>query len=530
MLAQTFYWYILAVYESRAQSLVDAPTPYCWLTIRHVCRAWRTVALFYPRLSTHICITRPDCIQELLRLSGSLPLYIYQLPGGPTDAAPSAVTQAFWLIIGHLSRVVSADFPPLGHDVFKTVVIQESGNRRASKLRSLSLHLPVGLPPGHPIFPRFEFPVLEDLSCRCGDALYLRDLFVPTLRRLELCRFDPVTIGDLVLLLEPLRQLEELVLKDTFQDGALDDISLDPQKIISFPRLKFLVLTHTRGEYVVDLLGRLRYPATTSIHLQYSYILNGQYYDAMLAMLRRKVRELDAPESLAVSTSSDNHVRVALWSKRQTLDDLRSNAWDSASFSLSVVLSCLRTTSDLIRCLPLGDVRSSLFMETARTFSSPRWTEVLASLPVLEDLMLDYELSGSTPALDDLDPQYLQPLETAVSIPKFKMVKLLERYHERSVVTVAAHIPSLHHVAQALLASHQRDRAGVPDYFDLSRDVISFDEKSVCVCGIDSSQTISSDNVSTDIGDPTPEEIIPTLSCFPWNVFRSALFSHFKRK
>ena len=78
LIAEIFLWCILSVCSAASRfsysfpsdppipnldaALAISPTPYSWLVIRHVCRAWREVALTYPQLSTHIFLTRPECI------------------------------------------------------------------------------------------------------------------------------------------------------------------------------------------------------------------------------------------------------------------------------------------------------------------------------------------------------------------------------------------------------------------------------------------------------------------------------------
>ena len=78
-MAEVFEWYILAVVETIEDlaSEFPMPSPYAWLTIRHVCQSWRRVALGFPRLNAYISLHRwPECAKELLKRSGSSPLHI----------------------------------------------------------------------------------------------------------------------------------------------------------------------------------------------------------------------------------------------------------------------------------------------------------------------------------------------------------------------------------------------------------------------------------------------------------------------
>lgn len=82
------------------------PTPYCWLVIRHVCRGWRQVALSYPKLSSHISLTRPQSVKDLLDRSGNTSLYIYE----SRAALFGAVESASRLVLAHFDRIVWAQF------------------------------------------------------------------------------------------------------------------------------------------------------------------------------------------------------------------------------------------------------------------------------------------------------------------------------------------------------------------------------------------------------------------------------------
>ena len=53
-----------------------AGLPYKWITLTHVCHAWRAIALDTPRLWSRIVLTRPDVTREVLARSKKAPLWV----------------------------------------------------------------------------------------------------------------------------------------------------------------------------------------------------------------------------------------------------------------------------------------------------------------------------------------------------------------------------------------------------------------------------------------------------------------------
>lgn len=52
------------------------PSPYVWIRLTHVCRAWRDMALSTSTLWTHVALVSEEAMMEILRRSGEQPLTV----------------------------------------------------------------------------------------------------------------------------------------------------------------------------------------------------------------------------------------------------------------------------------------------------------------------------------------------------------------------------------------------------------------------------------------------------------------------
>ena len=96
-------------YSPKFTALADPPpNPYSWIVIRHVCRAWRIVALVFPEMSTRVVLTRPACVQDLLGRAGNLPLYIYQSAHVFTESHRDDMITSCNLVLPYLQRISRA--------------------------------------------------------------------------------------------------------------------------------------------------------------------------------------------------------------------------------------------------------------------------------------------------------------------------------------------------------------------------------------------------------------------------------------
>ena len=190
VLAEVFSWCILGVCNAahrRSQPALDdlsefltdtaktSPAPYSWLTIRHVCRASREIALTFPELSMHIFLTRPKCVQDMLSRSGTLPLHIYDPSAWFMNLHRNWIIAPSKLVLNHLE--------PISHGCLIFVYsISDDRNMADTVIDALRspgfrtilpdlIFLPVSGWIKPRIFDDFECPTeLRHLSCRYANV------------------------------------------------------------------------------------------------------------------------------------------------------------------------------------------------------------------------------------------------------------------------------------------------------------------------------------------------------------------------
>ncbi|KAI0358097.1 hypothetical protein OH77DRAFT_1242088 [Trametes cingulata] len=76
ILSEIFALVAISHYETQQRNHYGPSHAYKWITLTHVCRTWRTVALSTPRLWSRIVLTRPDVAREVLARSKKAPLWV----------------------------------------------------------------------------------------------------------------------------------------------------------------------------------------------------------------------------------------------------------------------------------------------------------------------------------------------------------------------------------------------------------------------------------------------------------------------
>jgi hypothetical protein len=345
LLAEVFFWYILDVYHEPDFSSPSSPTPYCWLAIRHVCRSWRHVALSFPKLSTYICLTRPDCVQDLLDRSGGLPLLVHKRESSWFQ--PENVLAATRLIIQQLDRVSYANMA-LSSELFESDPSSQSGLQevRRSRLRCAKLYFLWGWQPDRPLFNNFFFDELEDLSCIWGSIVSIRTMATPSLRRLTLVDCPHVPVEEFLKFLEPLKQLEELIIQESLQPPLDHEVGtlLTRDRSTTLPRLRRLFIINSSGEPGIYLLGCIvSPPVATSFHCSSTVPFRPSLHDTFSsALLPRSLKHPDSGDkslSLSMSTCfTEDDIILTFWTERQSISDLINpiSSEESQIFQLSL--------------------------------------------------------------------------------------------------------------------------------------------------------------------------------------------------
>lgn len=76
ILSEIFTLVAVDYYEARRWHHYGSTHAYKWITLTHVCRAWREIALNTPRLWSHIVLTQPTVAKQVLARSKKAPLWL----------------------------------------------------------------------------------------------------------------------------------------------------------------------------------------------------------------------------------------------------------------------------------------------------------------------------------------------------------------------------------------------------------------------------------------------------------------------
>lgn len=406
LLAEVLYWCIALTVADYQQAPTTHPRPYSWLVVRHVCSKWRHVALTFPTLSTFICLTRPECVQDLLSRSGTLPLHVYDPFGKSPDS--DLQPKLCRLILANIERIASADLA-LVHRLVEPKPLPELFRTGISPVRSLHLQFwahPGGWQrPDAPLFPNIDFPHLEQLSCECGHFAVLKRMLLPTLRRLELLNPTNISCKALLTALDSLQALEELSLTGAC-NGFKGEVRRSDTPAIVLPHLRELFIEQTHADDGVVLLLRIHYPAATHVALHFSatsYPSPGRY-TALFHALETKMCAPGAlgpapvARALALISDADLRVHIALWAAPHPLDALASpqTCTGAARPFLALSLPCAaqgpRWAARLLRRLPLRAVTAACVAErVVHDVSLCAPGALGAMLPALAALRVEYE-------------------------------------------------------------------------------------------------------------------------------------------
>ncbi|GJE98618.1 F-box protein [Phanerochaete sordida] len=163
----------------------ELPRPYSWITLTHVCRLWRVIALSRPALWSDISVIDADATEEIMERTRSHTITItFRLPAKsvtngdlPWAQADKRMDLYSWLLETELHRTTAITGPAMLGDFSPFVVAQ------ATRLRALAITAPnigpIATAPG-----AFAFPALEHLEYRAAGRHSPAPLLGATLRTL----------------------------------------------------------------------------------------------------------------------------------------------------------------------------------------------------------------------------------------------------------------------------------------------------------------------------------------------------------
>ncbi|EKM60297.1 uncharacterized protein PHACADRAFT_179651 [Phanerochaete carnosa HHB-10118-sp] len=496
LLAEVFYWCILHVCVIRLENRILFPTPYSWLTIRHVCRAWREIALAFPKLSTHIWLTRPECVADMLSRSGTLPLHIYSVEPCLLDIATvdaEREAELFGLVLPQFARVAHASLVFAARAADDRWPDPRHVRRAVSRLESLTLRIYYNWTPPLPLFAGYEFPALRELECAGTSADVLHPLIVPGLCRLRLSSCNILLEEQLLPLLRQLGALGELELERAVRlseesHRTLESVlsSSDPRDKILLPRLKKLSIVDIWGDAGFCLMHRLSFPLPAYISMQTLWVSSNlssschDYADIIIATM-----EGITYKTLSLSTILGTGFAIDLWNDRLAADSLPPQRHSGGTGRFSFLLGCHHSffMQCLIDRLPLSQIESALLVEKAVGFAhGVSWETVLSSMPAVEDLALRYEtFDHLTPSTE---PYHITTADTRTPCPSLKTLRIRE-FHRRSSV-IQSRSPDLAHLsclARGLAARRDDPSLALSGPVDVTQQVENFHVTYPCLRG-----------------------------------------------
>lgn len=423
ILAEVFHCYILMIRRARDAVQFFPPTPYCWLIIRHVCRAWRKVALTHPVLSSYISLTRPDCVQHMLDHSGTRPLHINRVHNPFSDSG----LECMRLVLDQLERVVYADI--MVCDPVSDPIPQHSDLPCVSILQELTLHFPPRGDSHPPPFSCFIFPHLRVFHCFGGRLESFRAFLSSGLRCLSLSQCNPrILLDDLKVLLRGMQRLEELSLRDSFQaDEFRRQVPLHAPAV-ELPYLKKLSIRDSSYLQGYLLLRHLVYPASASVDLSFTgdWGFPSQVLPAPVFFSKFRFPDATMPQSLLVSVHgplAGASIHIQMWMELLTVDELRSESKTDVPpcFRLTIINVPIAVLETLMRHLPLSNVRHAHLSEPQPMHRIPWCDSMFASMSSVEMLGLEYDDWGTS---DVKLTTHIAAQYSALRFPSLKVVGL----------------------------------------------------------------------------------------------------------
>ncbi|GJE89271.1 hypothetical protein PsYK624_053680 [Phanerochaete sordida] len=464
LLAKIFLWHILDVCAATAAASHSftffrsdddhlpitgrsSPAPYSWLKIRHVCRAWRRVALAYPQLSTHIFLTRPECVLDLLDRSGALHLSIYDPSLDYTYANKENVAESCKLVLAHADRIRHGCLPlPDDLTIYEA---QEAFSGTRGRTLCLRLMFTGYGQTSSPFSSTADFPQLQELSCYNYNITIPGHIpSTPHLRTLNLAGcFDSIPADDLLILLGSMPNLEQLSLDLVVVENGdwphLDepDLAVGKKHKASLPSLQRLRLCGRFATSSLFFLRQIEYPPSTSLDLcfwacsQAAHSRCSCLTTLLMAIADRWTGFDESPyhhlSLTCPSTKSEGSFHTQLWhadaeSFVQECHNGTSNFFRMAFYSVDAEQRS--AIYAFLHALPhLPQLRSANIAEWGVFWDTAPWVRLLGAMPALQKLNLMYEVPRTHRYTPLLDVDALCPSLSELNVVESRMWRLTRR-------------------------------------------------------------------------------------------------------
>lgn len=373
------------------------------------------------------------------------------------------------LVFAHLSRLGSMTLETSDPT---SLNIPEAMQLGVGKLQSLTLILWYSRSanrsyPSAPIFPRMTFPNIFDLTWSYGNLSGIRTLLHPGLQCLSLHELSRVSLVDLLAVLEPLQDLEELVLHDTLIEATAADEAFMPQKTIILPRLRQLTISDGMSNSGILILNSLIYPGATAATLVLPgapMLLHTFISPIVVEKLAGEstLRASPLPQSIHLKVCGNGYIHLALWEDVLSCEEMKGKctapkAGHKFSFSMSFFAEHDWVYTFLSH-IPLANIRSVYLSEITVTVNPLRLGRIITIMPLVEQLGLECRcLNKETNQCKDTYEHADGPIDEELEplFPRLKILNVCETHDFHGFPwseTVTDPISELCRVAHKLMA------------------------------------------------------------------------------
>lgn len=199
--------------------------------------------------------------------------------------------------------------------------------------------------------------------------------------------------------LEPLQDLEELVLRNTLIEATAAHEAFIPHKTITLPRLQQLTISDGMSNSGILILNSLIYPGATAVAL----VLPGTPMPLHTFISPIVVEKLTGentlgapplPQSIYLEVCGNCYIHLALWEDVLPCEEMRGKciapkAGHKLSFSTSFFAE-RNWVYTFLSQIPMANIRSVYLSEITVTVNPLRLGRIITMMPLVEQLGLEY--------------------------------------------------------------------------------------------------------------------------------------------
>ncbi|GBE86683.1 hypothetical protein SCP_0905630 [Sparassis crispa] len=386
--------------QNRLHPYYSSKRAYSWIKVSHVCRRWRSVALECPRFWSHIVLTSPKCVKELLsRSRGAMLSVMADVSTGDVRGKTDALTllfenfsriQQLRLIIPQSSLQNIMELMTGPAPVLHTFIITQAGPH--------THHLP------ETRYPAFlyhdETRRLQHFEIRGHIATgWSLPMFPHSLRHLHLSRGDvvpPSPMSDVLKILETTPLLETLKLERVVS-GVLET-----GQVIDLPHLRSMRLV-AGCKHSAFLLNHLSFPQDVTISLKSETYSRPGDVAVVASAIAAKISGSDQLRTLSIGPQhSDDSLTIRVCDTLRSLESFEVSLGNGVGrLDLTFNLR-LAEAADVIgtfcKHCPLVQVQNLSLLSTDLAMASQTlWVKAFGKLENVSLLQVGGELAQHLP-------------------------------------------------------------------------------------------------------------------------------------